>query len=191
MSFNVPDEYEDHVHPREGEVPAVLYHVAPRAARASIEGEGLAVDEIRTHNTGGEYGEDTDFLHEIGDDGVSFAAEWRPHGVYMFPTIEQALQYHGGDTASDLYVVDAEDLDVLRDPSVAMNWDYDDSHHAYVAEYVPLRMIERMAGHDVTEQAYRAASAGTICLPPQLSALNEAPVEQLSLDDASPELPSL
>jgi hypothetical protein len=174
MGFDIPDEYDGYVQPDPEEVPKRLWHVAPQSARQSIEREGLSVDESRTHNTGGAYGDDTDWLVEDYGEG-EVRTEWRPHGVYLFPTLSQALDYC--QSGMDLWQVDSEDIEVIRDPSVALNWEHDDSHHAYVTEHVPARLIERMPGHELTAQRAERERQGGVRRP-MLASLDLAPAHE-------------
>jgi hypothetical protein len=170
--FDVPEEYEPYIHPDMDELPETLYHVAPRSQRDRIQAEGLLVDDSMTWNTGGDLGDD-EWLYETGDDGERYRVEWRPHGVYMFPRLEQALDYikHGKD---DLYIISTEELSgVIRDPSVAMNWDYDDEHHAYVVTSVPTRALEMMPVHEITARLAEMPRYSRPILEP----VNEAPAE--------------
>lgn len=184
--FDVPHEYADHVHPEADEVPDTLYHVAYRSKRDSIVEEGLSVDAERTHNTGGAYGDDPDdeWLYEMNDEGEPQPSEWRPHGVYLWPTLEQALDYAAPRDA-DIYVIDATMVsDIIRDPCVAFNWGHQPEHNAYVAEYVPDRAMERMNPAEYTARlADRERDTGFRMRPP----LSDSPPmdagEQLVIDE--------
>lgn len=126
---------------REENPPAKLYHVAPRAVRDDILKRGLDVSDMNTWNTGlgigsGKY--EDEHLWELGDDGEYFAYEYRPFGVYMFPTLERAREYASAGE-NDIYEIDTEEngREIIRDPSVAANWEYDDEwNRAYVTRYV-------------------------------------------------------
>jgi hypothetical protein len=158
MSFSIPDEYDGHVQPQDGELPDTVYHVAPASARELIAEEGLSVHAERTHNVGGGWhsdDEDDEFIYEDMGEGP-VATEWRPHAVFVWPTLEQAVRYC--QDGMDIYEIDVESVygEFLRDPSVAMNWDYvDDDHRAYMVDHVPTSAIERMPSPEVT--ALRAA----------------------------------
>ena len=120
--------------------PAVLYHVAPKSARADILRNGLDPAD-RTWNTGA--GADDEYRDEHlwmkDENGEDFAYDYRPKGIYMFPSVERANQYAEGNNG-DVYRIDtkANRREIIRDPSVAGNWDYLDPEydHAYVTRYV-------------------------------------------------------
>ncbi len=174
MAFDIPDEYYDSIRPADGEIPEVLYHVAPRQMRDSIFAEGLFVDESRTHNTGGAYSDDPDddWLYEDYGEGP-IKSEWRPHGVYVWPTLEQAVTYrHSSD--NDIYAICVEDLgyaaDIIRDPSVAPNWGHNPDWNAYVLEEVPQEAVILMDRVSI-EQALAAKKAAS---RPQVSLIDES-----------------
>lgn len=183
--FDVPDEYEAYVHPEDGELPEVFFHVAHRADRATIDAEGLSVDATRTHNTGGDYGDDPDdeWLHEHDDEGNLRPVEWRPHGVYLWPTLEQALDYAGAREV-DIYKIDASDIgEVIRDPSVAMNWGHQPENDAYVTDYVPGRSFERIEGPELTALLADRERINPHRFRPSLSSVTqEDHGQQLALD---------
>jgi hypothetical protein len=119
--------------------PEVAYHVAPRSAREDILNNGLDPKD-ETWNTGagadGTYRDEHLWMED--DDGNEFAYEYRPVGVYMFPTLERAQEYAGGKDA-DIYEIDTaiNDREIIRDPSSAVNWDFLEEHEkAYVTRYV-------------------------------------------------------
>ena len=135
--------------------PAKLYHVAPSSARDRITTDGLDASG-NTWNTGAGASDQwrDEWLWTVGEDGEEFAYEYRPTGVYMFQSLERAMQYYNDDQ-HDIYEIDTveNDRQIIRDPSQAMNWEYEDEYdHSYVTRYVTpsaLRLID--ATEDKTE----------------------------------------
>lgn len=153
--------------------PAKLYHVAPQSARDAIEKNGLdASGQTWNIGIGGrdatEKYED-EWIWNKGEDGEWFRAEYRPTGVYMFSDEARARQYM--QPTDDLYEIDtaANDREIIRDPSVALNWDYqDDEDKAYVTRYVEPGAFRRL------DSAAPEAPKG----------VSRTPEEQRQIDDA-------
>lgn len=139
-----------------GPMPERLYHVAPRWARESILREGLDPTG-RTWNTGAgfdDWNPETGIIGDPDDENADY--EYRPEGIYMFEHHNQARDYArwGGpedqwqpESAHDIWEINRHAIpgEIIRDPSVAHNWDWEPDWHAYVAEYVPtnaLRLVE-------------------------------------------------
>jgi len=139
IPFNATNDSETDYHMRQGTPPKKLYHVAPRKLRKQILADGL--EGTDTWNTGAGMGDEwkDEMLWTQGEDGNLFPFEYRPVGVYMFPSLEAAQGYYNDDE-HDIYEIDTDVSggEVIRDPSQAVNWDYaEDSDKTYVTRYVP------------------------------------------------------
>ena len=154
--------------------PEKLYHVAPSSARGRITTDGLDASG-NTWNTGAGASEQwrDEWLWTVGDNGEEFAYEYRPTGVYMFGSLERAMQYYN-DGQHDIYEIDTAENDrqIIRDPSQAMNWEYEDEYdHAYVTRYVTpsaLRLLdinEEKADRRVRDPQYWGVPYGTPIVP--------------------------
>jgi hypothetical protein len=149
----------------EPQVPRTVYHVAPRSARTNIETGGLDPSSA-TWNTGAGQGDmwyEEALWQRLGDQGEMIPTEYRPEGIYLFDDLEAARQYarNGGDIYEvDLARIAEDGGPVIRDPSVAGNWDYvDDFDRAYVTRVVPegyFRRVDEIEGEGL-ETAIQAA----------------------------------
>jgi hypothetical protein len=139
--------------PRE-QMPSTAYHVAPRSARESIEARGLDPSSS-TWNTGAGQNQewfDDAIWERLGDAGELIPIEYRPEGIYLFGDLEAARAYARG--GGDIYEVDLSRInrdggDIIRDPSVAHNWNQlMDEEMTYVTRLAPegyFRRIEEFA----------------------------------------------
>jgi len=151
VSFGSDYDRDINFYMEESDPPKTLYHAAPKAAREDIAVNGLDPQE-KTWNVGGEGGDkyEDEHLWRMGDDGEEFAYEYRPVGIYMFEKKSDGEQYATG-SGMDLYSIDTDtnDREIIRDPSVAREWDYED-RHTFVTRYVDpsaLTIVSSVAKH--------------------------------------------
>jgi hypothetical protein len=131
--------------------PAITYHVAPRSAREDILANGLdPKDETWNTGAGGGSTYRDEHLWEVGDDGEEWAFEYRPVGIYMFETLEEAQQYASA-TGQDIYQIDtkANNREIIRDPVRAADWDsLMDEEHTYVTRFVEPKALTLLESSD-------------------------------------------
>ena len=144
--------------------PAKTYHVAPKSAREDILANGLDAKD-QTWNTGvGVSGNEVfrdEHLWAKDDEGNEYAYEYRPTGVYMFTDLDTAKRYAGDD--GDIYEIDVEsnNREIIRDPSVAMNWDsVEDEDKAYVTRYVQPDSLKLLDSENLVDEENKASITG-------------------------------
>jgi hypothetical protein len=137
---HMEDNGETSYYIREPNPPKTMYHVAPKSIREDALKNGLDPKDL-THNTGlGAYGDDKfedEHLWTKNDDGEYWAYEYRPIGVYMFDSLEEAQKYASEN--SDIYEIDtvSNNREIIRDPVSAANWDYlMDEEKSWVSRYI-------------------------------------------------------
>jgi hypothetical protein len=142
---------------REPNPPKTTYHVAPKSVREDVLKNGLDPKDL-THNTGlGAYGDDKfedEHLWSKDDNGDYFAFEYRPIGVYMFDSLEEAQKYASEN--SDIYEIDtvSNNREIIRDPVSAANWDYlMDEEKSWVTRYVQPQSLKLIDNPKSSEPA--------------------------------------
>jgi hypothetical protein len=182
---------------REPDPPAVMYHVAPAAAREDILKNGLD-PKNETWNTGlGKQGDDIyrdEHLWTKNDDGEYWAYEYRPIGVYMFADLESALQY--ASSGGDIYKIDtaSNGREIIRDPVNSHNWnDLMDEEKTYVTRYVQPESLQLIENSTTEPAPSESESSGII--PPgyqnwlsSMSDILELENDEDSEDDFDPDL---
>lgn len=126
MGFDIPQGYE--VHPRHS-LPHEFYHVSPKDNRESILRDGLDATG-RSWNLG----DGVLTADEFNNQGEDMQHDWRPEGVYLWPTLEQAQGY--ATPNDDIWKVTGYSGQIIMDPSVAHNWEFVEEDQAYVVEKV-------------------------------------------------------
>jgi hypothetical protein len=130
------------------DVPEVMYHVAPRSVRESIESSGLTPQG--TWNTG--VGRWPGMAY--ADDAVRTAdtlepSIYRPDGVYMFENLKDAQGFMSGRVPMDIYEVRTGDIardggQIIRDPESVGR--FAASENTFVTRIAPSDYISRIGG---------------------------------------------
>jgi hypothetical protein len=160
MPFDRPYGYEGVLDVNRDQLPEKLYHASPAENRDLILEEGLDATG-RTWNTGHGWDEWNSETGIVGDPDVPDADyEYRPEGIYMWPDLGEAMGY--ARNGWDIWEIDTNKIrhnDIIKDPSIAHNWDWEREHQAYVTEHVPPEALR------LVDPAHYAADSGFLVSP--------------------------